>query len=381
MQGNLPVVPVYDLAVKEQDLVAATHGRSFWILDDLTPFHQLADGVPPSKTQLFAPRPTLRTLPPLGAGRPRGPGKAYQIALGYAAAWYETKTPDGKTVRTLLDAGANPPDGVIVTYFLEREPAEPLTLRFLDAAGREIKQFSSKAPEKPPAGAAQPLAPASGGLNRFAWNMRYPDATALPGDVATERSLGGPLAPPGTYSVELSVDGQTFTESFEIRKDPRVGASQEDLDEQFRLLSQIRDKLSETHEAIVGLRDVREQVEAWVKRTEGRPIGESVANAARAITEKLAEIEQELVEPRITTQLDMVHFPTRLNAKLAALPSVVASADSAPTRQSYDVFADLSARIDQQLERWRDTLEVDVAGFNAVVRGADLPAVLVRGGE
>jgi len=381
MQGNLPVVPVYDLAVKEQDLVAATHGRSFWILDDLTPFHQLADGGPPGKTQLFAPRPTLRTLPPLGAGRPRGPGKAYQIALGYAAAWYETKTPDGKTVRTLIDAGANPPDGVIVTYFLEREPAEPLTLRFLDAAGQEIKQFSSKAPEKPPAGAAQPLAPASGGLNRFAWNMRYPDATALPGDVATERSLGGPLAPPGTYSVELSVDGQTFTESFEIRKDPRVGASQEDLDEQFRLLSQIRDKLSETHEAIIGLRDVREQVEAWVKRTEGRPIGESVANAARAITEKLAEIEQELVEPRITTQLDMVHYPTRLNAKLAALPSVVASADSAPTRQSHDVFADLSARIDQQLERWRDTLEVDVAGFNAVVRGADLPAVLPPGGE
>ena len=98
-----------------------------------------------------------------------------------------------------------------------------------------------------------------------------------------------------------------------------------------------------------------------------------MAGAAQAITEKLAEIEQELVEPRITTQLDMVHFPTRLNAKLAALPSVVASADAAPTRQSHDVFADLSARIDQQLERWRDTLEVDVASFNAVVRGADLP--------
>jgi len=380
-RGNLPVVPVYDLAVKEQDLVAATHGRSFWILDDLTPFHQVEDARPPSKTRLFAPRPTYRTLPPLGAGRPRGPGKAYQIALGYAAAYYETKTPEGKTIRTLLDAGANPPDGVMVTYYLEKDPDEPLTLRFLDASGQEIKQFSSKAPDEPPPGAPQPVAPAAAGLNRFAWNMRYPDATALPGDVATERSLSGPLAPPGTYRVELNVDGQTFTESFEIRKDPRVAATQQDLDEQFRLLSEIRDKLSETHAAIVGLRDVREQVEAWVKRTEGRPVGESVADAAKAITEKLGEIEQELVEQRVTTQLDMVHFPTRLNAKLAALPSVVSSADAAPTRQSHDVFADLSARIDQQLERWRDALEVDVAGFNALVRDAELPAVLPRGGE
>src|SRR5204862_880242 len=131
-----------------------------------------------------------------------------------------------------------------------------------------------------------------------------------------------------------------------------------------------------THEAIIALRDVREQVEAWVRRTEGRPVAEQVADAARAITEKLAAIEQELVEPRITVALDMVHYPTRLNAKLAALPSVVASADAAPTRQSYDVFADLSARINTQLERWRDVREVDVASFNALVRGADLPAVL-----
>jgi photosystem II stability/assembly factor-like uncharacterized protein len=400
-QGNLPAVPVYDLAVKEHDLVAATHGRSFWILDDLTPLHQLPDGALPTATRLFAPRPAYRTLPPLGSGRPRGPGKAYAVALGYAATFYETKTPDGKTIRTLLDAGANPPDGVIVTYYLEREPAEPLTLRFLDASGQEIKGFSSQAAEPAePAGAAgaagsaggtgsaspaspaskgDPLAPAAAGWNRFAWNIRCPDARALPGDVSTERSLTGPLTPPGTYRVELTVDGQTFPESFEIRTDPRVAATREELDEQFRLLIEIRDKLSETHEALIELRDTRQQIEEWARRTEDRPEGESVAAAARSIVEKLGQIEQELVEPRITAQLDMVHYPTRLNAKLAALPSVVASADGPPTRQSYDVFADLSARIDQQLERWRDALEVDVAGFNALVRDADLPAVLVRG--
>jgi hypothetical protein len=382
MQGNLPVAPIYDLAVKEYDLVAATHGRSFWILDDLTPLHQLDDGSLPTSTRLFAPRPAYRSLPPLGSGRPRGPGKAYSIALGYAATFYESKTPDGKTVRTLLDAGANPPDGAIITYCLEREPAEPLTLRFLDAQGHEIKRFSSQPPDPDaPGDKTEPVAPAAAGFNRFAWNMRYPDATALPDDVATERSLTGPLAPPGTYRVELSVDGQTFSVSFEIRKDPRVAATQDDLEEQFRLLVQIRDKLSETHEALIALRDVRQQVEEWAHRTEGRPEGESVAQAASALAEKLAPIEQELVEPRITTQLDMVHFPTRLNAKLAALPSVVASADVAPTRQSFDVFADLSARIDQQLERWRDVREVDVASFNALVRDAGLPAVLPKGVE
>ncbi len=380
LQRNLPAVPIYDLAVKENDLVAATHGRSFWVLDDLTPLHDLAGLQPPPPVHLFAPRPAYRMAPPLGSDRPKAEGKNYSLATGLPATFYETKTPEGLTARRFLDAGANPPDGVVVTYYLEHEPADPPSIRFLDAGRNEIRRFSSQAADpEPPAGApTEQRAPNAAGMNRFVWNMRYPDARGVPGDVTTERSLAGPKAPPGTYHVELSVEERTLEAPFEIRVDPGLAASQQDLEEQFTLLMRIRDKLSETHDAINQMRGVRQQVDEWVRRTEGQAVGAAVAEAARGVTDKLAAVEQELIEGRVTVQLDMIHYPTRLNAKLAALTSVVASAEARPTRQSYDVFADLAGRIDRQLERWRDLLEVDVSSFNDLVRTSDIPAVVAK---
>ncbi len=369
IRRNLPVVPVYDLLVKDGDLIAATHGRAFWVLDDLTPLREVPERL--DAVHLFTPPPAYRFPAPIGFDRARAGGKNYNVASGYPATFYERKTPDGRVERTFLDAGANPPEGVLVTYFLEKEPAEPLTLRFLDARGEQIRAFSSQAVEDN----ALPTAPAAAGFNRFAWNMRDPDTRAVPGDVSTETSLKGPVASPGTYRVELEVDGQTHAAQFEIRKDPRIATPQEDLDEQFALLLRIRDKLSETHDAINAIRDIRGQLEAWARRAEGTNHAEPVAEAARALDEKLAEIEQELIEKRIEAPLDMTHYPVRLNAKLAALSSVVASADWKPTRPSYEVYDMLAAQIDRQLERWRDLQEVDMAGFNSLIREAQLPAV------
>ena len=229
-----------------------------------------------------------------------------------------------------------------------------------------------------PQAVREPRVPSAAGLNRFVWNMRYADANAVPGDVSTERSLAGPLAPPGTYQVELSVGDQQLTTSCELRADPRINVSQADLEAQFALLIQIRDKLSETHAAINQMHNVRQQVEEWVQRTVAQPTAMAVAEAAQGVTDKLAAIAQELIERRIQAQLDMVHYPTRLNAKLAALSSVVANADAAPTQQSYEVFQELSARIDRQLERWREVLATDVASFNTLVRDAAIPAIVPK---
>jgi photosystem II stability/assembly factor-like uncharacterized protein len=382
LQRNLPAVPVYDLAVKEKDLVAATHGRSFWIMDDLTPLHQAADDAFGGPAHLFKPRPAYRIKAPIGANRPRGPGKNYMIASGYPATFCETKTPEGETQRTFLDAGANPPDGAIVTYYLEREPTEPMSLRLLDADGPEIRRFTSEPPEpeQAPPPNAEPRLSAAAGMNRFVWNLRYPDARALPGDVPTERLLAGPLAPPGTYRVELIVEGQTRSASFEIRADPRLAATQADLEAQFELHLRIRDKLSATHDAVNQIRSVRQQLDDWVGRTKDRADGAAAAEAARGFLDKLAPIEQELAEERVKAPAEMLHYPTRLNARLAALTSVVASAESPPTRQAYEVFDDLSARIDVQLERWREAREVDLARFNEAVRTAGLPAVILPPG-
>lgn len=383
-QSNLPVAPIYDLVIKDHDLVAATHGRSFWILDDLTPLHQFTDQVRQALAYLFTPRPTYRLPPPMGYGRPPGPGKNYMLAQGVPATYYETQTPSGETVRTFIDAGQNPPDGVIVTYYLGQAPEGEVTLSILDAEGQLIKRFSSQAANNQPSANApkEPRVSTDVGFNRFVWNLRYPDARRVPGDATTERSLTGPLAPPGTYQVQLSVGGQTSTASFELRPDPRVSATQADFQAQFDLLVRIRDKLSETHDGINRLRSVRRQVEEWVQRAEalsdGGSAAETLRNAAKGLLEKLDAIEEELIQRRARVQQDQLNFPTRLNAKLAGLTSVVASADGAPTRQAYDVFYDLSTRIDQQLIQLQEVLEKDVTALNDLIRTTGIPAVVPK---
>ena len=376
---NLPAVPVYDLVIKEHELVAATHGRSFWILDDLTPLHQLTDEVLNAPAHLFAPRPTFRLAPPMGYARQPAPGKSYMVAQGAPATYTETPSPTGQTVRTFLDAGKNPPDGAIVTYYLRQEPEGEVTLSFLDAQGQLIKRFSSVAANNQPttANAKDPRLPAEAGLNRFVWNLRYPDARGVPGDVTTERSLTGPLAPPGIYQVQLSVGGETYTAAFELRKDPRVSATPADFAAQFSLLLRIRDKLSETHDAINRLRSIRQQVEEWERRAEavsnGQTAAAAVAQAAAGITEKLTAIEAELIQSRARVQQDQLNFPTRLNAKLSGLTSVVASADGAPTQQAYEVFHELSSAHRPAAHPVTGVIDVDVAAFNELIRDVSYP--------
>jgi photosystem II stability/assembly factor-like uncharacterized protein len=381
---NLPAVPVYDIAIKEHELVAATHGRSFWILDDLTSLHQLSEQVLSASAHLFTPRPTFRLAPPLGYTRQPAPGKSYMVAQGAPATYVETSSPIGQTVRTFLDAGKNPPDGAIVTYYLREKPAGEVTLSVLDAQGQLIKRFSSLAAnsQAAPSTAKEPRVPAEAGLNRFVWNLRYPDARAVPGDVTTERSLTGPLAPPGSYQVRLSVGEQTYTTSLALHKDPRVNAIPADFEAQFSLLLRIRDKLSETHDAIIQLRDIRQQLEEWGRRAErvpaGLPVTEAVGQAAIRIREKLSAIEAELIQSQARVQQDQLNFPTRLNAKLAGLTSVVASADGAPTQQAYEVFHDLSTRIDQQLIQLQEVIDTEVTAFNDLIRTSGIPAIVLR---
>jgi photosystem II stability/assembly factor-like uncharacterized protein len=381
---NLPAVPVYDLMIKEHDLVAATHGRSFWILDDLTPLHQLTEQVLSSPAHLFPPGPTFRLVPPMGYARQPAPGKRYMVAQGAPATYSETQSATGQTVRTFLDAGKNPPDGVIVTYYLGQKPEGDVTLSFLDAQGQLIKRFSSMeaSAQTSAAVATEPRMPVEAGLNRFVWNLRYSDARGVPGDATTERSLSGPLAPPGTYQVQLSVGGQTYTASFELRKDPRVSATPADFESQFSLLIRIRDKLSETHDAINRLRSIRQQVEEWARRANGMSNGqtarEAIGQAATVIMEKLTAIEAELIQTRARVQQDQLNFPTRLNAKLSGLTSVVGSADGAPTQQAYDVFRELSMRIDQQLIQLQEVIDADVRAFNELIHASAIPAIVVE---
>jgi photosystem II stability/assembly factor-like uncharacterized protein len=405
---NLPVVPIHDLVIKDDDLVAATHGRSFWILDDVTPLRQVSEDMQNSAAYLFKPRPATRFITTFGFSRPASFGKFYRLTGATMATSRRKKKPDGETVDVYLDAGKNPPDGVIVTYYLKQKPEDEVKLTFLDAGGKEIRTFSSEgkngqsssaedasegASDEIPTAAEvvksekkdeekkEPRVAKEAGANRFTWDLHYPDPAKIEGYVAGENVMTGPIVAPGTYQVRLTVGDQTFTETFEVQKDPRVPATQADLEAQFELRFKIWEKLSETHDAINTLRNLRQQIEEWERRTEGQKDHEVVARAGKSLKDKLFAVEDELVQWKAKSRQDTLNLPVKLNAKLAALSGVVASADTAPTRQEYELFDDLVARIDVQLKRLREILDREVAAFNKLIRESNVPALipLVRG--
>ena len=397
LRNNLPVAPVYDLKFKDSDLVAGTHGRSFWILDDLTPLRRLDPEAAGSAAGLFPPRPTYRTRLNWSVNMFADKGKNYMLGLGGNACYYQDESPEGELVRRYLDAGQNPPPGVIVYYLLAEASGEPVALTFLDADGREIKTFTNKPeePEEDGGGEASSKADryltARPGLNRFVWDMHYPDAEKVEErdkDRSSffgtkEKSGNGPLAPPGAYRVRLTAGGQTRTETFEILKDPRVAATPEDFQAQFELWTRIRDKLSETNRAINHTRHLQGQLAEWSRRAQklsqaDRERSGPVSEAAKTLGAQLDSIENALIQTKDKTPFDRLRNPNRLNAKLGGLVSVVGIADAAPPRQAYDVFDHLCAQIDVQIARLRELCQGEAASFNQLVRDAGLPALEIE---
>ena len=369
LQSNLPAVPVHDMTVKGNELVVATHGRSFWILDNLALLRQLE--VPQGPVHLFAPASTY--LVP----SPKGPAVA-TTARSQLAASYAKGHPEIDTVPVHLDAGSNPPDGVVVSYYLAERPSGEARLTFVDPAGEAVRTFTSKRAEEDTQsddGKQEPLVPMEAGMNRFVWDMRYPDASAVPGVAGPEFGLAGPLALPGIYELRLDVGGETRSQTFELLSDPRITATRDDLEAQFSLLMRIRNKLSETNDAINRVRHVRGQVESWVDRAEGTTASEGLSKAGDGLKEKLSAIESELIQTGLSGRLDDLNHPARLNAKLSALAKVVASADGRPTTQSFHVFDELSARVDAQLGNLRAVMDTDVAAFTRMVGELGVPSI------
>ncbi|MEM6337406.1 MAG: glycosyl hydrolase, partial [Bacteroidota bacterium] len=340
MQLNLPIVPVTDLAVKEHDLIVATQGRSFWVLDDLTPLHQMteADTAP----MLFAPRPTHRLR-----GR-------------------QASNPSG--------AGKNAPAGLLLTYRLPATPdSSATTLRVLESDGTVIKSFTATDQSS-----ALPLKP---GLNRFTWNLRYPDAEGFDGIVLWAGGLQGPRAAPGAYTARLIVGEDSMDVPVDLRRDPRSSSSDADLAAQFEFLQSINTKLTETHEAVKRIRSAREQINAFVNRIpEGHAGRDTLKTHAAMITDSLTVIEETLYQTKNRSRQDPLNFPIRLNNKLSALVSVASTGDYRPTDQAIAVRDEMIGRIDAQLDALAGLMATEVPAFNALARSYEVPAVIVAGG-
>ena len=370
LQINLPVVPIHDMLVKDNDLVAGTHGRSMWILDDLSPLRQFAESPSGDRPHLLRPRPTHRLLHQAPHFPDATPGMNYMVrVLGVPMAFDDNMAPDGKISREMLDVGENPPDGVPVVFHLPVDPPEGVALTFLDSGGKEIKTFSR-------GDEGDEALDVKSGVNRFLWDMRYSGAQKLSEIEGgyKPKEITGIIAPPGSFSVRLTVGSETFEEPFELLKDPRSSAAQGDLDEQFELLVKIRDKLSEVHEAANRTRRIRGQVDAWEERATGRPEAEAVSKAAASLKEGLSSIEGELVAMKPPPG-SLRGEVARLNGGLTKLAGVVASADWAPTKQSYEVFSEVSAKVDERLQKLQQTIDTDVAAFVKLVADSGTPAV------
>jgi photosystem II stability/assembly factor-like uncharacterized protein len=371
LQLNLPIVPITDLAIqkREKELVVATQGRSFWILDDLPVLHQMMDAggfSAAGETKLYQPKDSYR-MP--GGGFPLGP---------------------------MATLGRNPANGVVVYYSLKTKPTSDVDLEFLDPAGKSIRKFTARmrrqgeapaqAPAGPPpgegggfgGGGAPPPVPTEVGLNRFVWDTRYSDAVRFPGMILWAGETRGPKLSPGSYQVKLTVDGKSYTQNFEIKSDPRLSTTQADYAKQLELGLKIRDKLSETHNAIIQIRDVRKQIEDLLKRVTGQPNFKVVNDAGTALNKNLTTIEEALYQTKNQSNQDPLNFPIRLNNKLAALGGVVGSAEAAPTAQSYAVYDEVVTQIDAELRKLAQLMRTDVPAFNQLVRDQNIPAVVVK---
>jgi photosystem II stability/assembly factor-like uncharacterized protein len=357
-QLNLPIVPIADVAFhkREDELVIATQGRSFYIFDDLPLLYQESPAVPTEDAHLFKPKDTYR----VGGGRGfGGGGRGGGVAVG-----------------------ENPPAGAVVNYWLKARPQGEVKLEILDSSGKLVHEYSSRAPEAAPAAEGEEAAfggrgggpparvAAQQGMNRFVWNMRYPDATTFPGIILWAGSMTGPLASPGSYQVRLTVDGKTQTQSFAIKKDPRLDTTPEDYAKQLSLALQVRDKLSETNEGVIRIRELRKQLDEYAKRDDKR-----VADAAKALIAKLTAVEEELYQTKNRASEDPLNFPIKLNNKLAYVMGVVESSDNQPTSQSYMVYEDVATKVNGQMKTLNGLMTTDLAAFNKLVHDQNIPAV------
>ena len=352
LQLNLPVVPIHDMVVKEDDLVVATHGRSFWILDDLTPLHQINEEVVQSEVYLYKPRDAYR----MGGG-------SFPVP----------------------NIGQNPPSGSVIYYYFKEKPEQEVILEFLDAQGNLIQKFSSRGEEKEepsrerrfPMDRGQQVTEEKG-MNRFIWNMCYPDAEQVSGAILWAGTLSGPVVVPGTYQVRLTVGEKSMIQSWQWKKDPRLETTQEEFQEQFDFLIEIRDKATQVNQAISRLRSIKKQVDDLQAKLKRQEKGKDIIAEGKKLKEKLKEIEDVLIQSKSKSSQDPLNYPIKLDNKIATLASVVARSDTRPTDQSYELFKELSAKTDAQIAKLNDLIQTDLAAFNKIVKDADIPAVIIK---
>lgn len=358
LQLNLPTSPITDLIIKDDDLAVATNGRSFWILDDLNP---------------------LRELTPQMAGQ--------DVVLYRPASTYRLNFPEQVDKRRPV--GENPPNGVIVSYYLKNETKDEITLDILDSAGNPVRHYSSKPknkseqpPEWPDLVAPPELLPTEAGMNRFPWNLRYESPTEIPGAFYSGNGPQGPIVLPGTYTLKLTVGRKSQTVPAEVKLDPRVKISAADLQKQLDLELKVRDDIEALHVAVNQIRGVRSQLELVKSRVEEEgEKGKPIITAIDELQKKMALVEQELMQVKRKSSEGNLRYPNMLNDQYDTFRTTIENADAAPTQSELNVFDGLHGRLQKQLAAWKQITATDVPAVNDMVRKESISLVEVPAGK
>ncbi len=395
LQQKLPIVPIHDMLVHDDALILATHGRSFWMLDDIEPLRQLTPDVAAKPVHLFAPPATWRME---GRGGFGGGGSAAE--------------------------GKNPPNGVVVDFLIrDQKPGTKVSLAFLGPDGKVIRELKGEVqaeaakptelkggtpPPSPPApteavkseGSTAEREPSAetgaeaasdeeeggrrgrdsdrltgitNGHNRVSWNLRAPEAKRFPGMVLWAGGTTGPRVLPGTYTARLTVGDQPpQTTTFDLRQDPRAGASAADLKAQYDFLTSVHDKLSQVNEQIIRIRDVRRSLTDIKKRAGDN---KTVTAAANDLDKKMTAVEEALYQTKNHSSEDPLNFPIRLNDKLAGVGDSAGAGAYAPTAQQIAVRDALVTQIDAELAKLKAVFDTDVPAFNKLIRDQNVPAI------
>jgi len=356
LQFDMPVSPVHDLIVKGDDLVAATHGRSFWILDDITPLRQITPAAVPAEVLLYTPEKAVRRYYP-------------------------------DDVDSRHPVGENPPAGALIDYFLKAVPKGEVTVDIVDAKGALVRHMSSthsdkeeQPPEWPDRIVESGTIPARAGMNRMVWDLRMDDPVQIPGAFYADQAPRGPIVAPGAYQVKLTVNGASQTVPLTVVVDPRAAGSEDAIRTKTELAIATNEDIDQLHRAVNKVREARAGLERVKKGVGNCAAAQPIVEQADALEKLLDPIEQTLMQVNMKGSEANLAFPGMLNEQYATFQLTLGDADTPPTAQHRAMFESLHKRLTAQLAAWQQLRSGALAEFNATLKQTGVCPVEAGGG-